>query len=494
MTSHPLHQGSTSNIMTSLPFLLLLALALVLGFLKRSRASAQKGEKASRFSSPTLKAEKGMLSKEGSVAKTSRSTRTEQDFIPRPQPSPTLTPENLHLHSARDHIYANKAIRYPYHQTMAHQPMLPENWIEPDLHYRYDLEFKRKVIHDQGKVVLDIVEQDDVRLGCQELMLRLSDWLSQRYPNLFQLTPLEKEVEGEESLGEGIWNKVTDERLCFYLDDQVEDDHEGGAQGGKATSGGKRRRLKDGVEALKVVSRLVQDDFLIASPKGDGSWICAGGLVAFPGFYLLSEKINTSLFQTHAPVPQFNEKILKSVERTLTRLEPSKPIERTSWELVDDEFDLFWVPMAGPLPTSSGARRTTPKHHTGRDRDATKFEDPSQLILRLDHQTFVKMPKSGIVFFGVHPMRRKLEELENSPLLPALLVKVHEEAPKDLMDYKAAPLYSESVLPYLRELHRRQIERGLIKGDERVQDFRSYAKDVPGFVATPLPSPSSTTA
>ena len=58
------------------------------------------------------------------------------------------------------------------------------------------------------------------------------------------------------------------------------------------------------------------------------------------GFYLLSEKINKSLFDVHAPVPQFNEKLLTSVERTLKRMTPSAPFERSSWEMVDD-LNLF---------------------------------------------------------------------------------------------------------------------------------------------------------
>lgn len=53
--------------------------------------------------------------------------------------------------------------------------------------------------------------------------------------------------------------------------------------------------------------------------------------VAFPGFYLLSEKIGMSLGEAHKPVPYFNEKLLKSVERTLKRFEPHQPFERTSW-------------------------------------------------------------------------------------------------------------------------------------------------------------------
>lgn len=35
-----------------------------------------------------------------------------------------------------------------------------------------------------------------------------------------------------------------------------------------------------------------------------------------------------------------------------------------------------------------------------------------------------------------HPIMKRLEDFEDSPLLPALLIKVHEEADKVLMDVR----------------------------------------------------------
>jgi hypothetical protein len=58
------------------------------------------------------------------------------------------------------------------------------------------------------------------------------------------------------------------------------------------------------------------------------------------GFYLLSEKIGKTMEQVHAPVPDFNEKLLLSVERTLKRFKSNEPFERASWEIVDD-WQLF---------------------------------------------------------------------------------------------------------------------------------------------------------
>lgn len=358
-----------------------------------------------------------------------------------------MTPEALSGYRGnRDHIYVNKVLRHPYYQTMAHQPMQPDDWIELDGDYKSDLARKAELIRIQGKVVLDVIQDEVVELGCQELMLHICDWITVRYPNLFQWQGKDRSK---------ILNILTDNLISLHQD-------------------GEKECFKSGREALYVVSLLVQDDFLIASPLADSHWLCAGGLVCFPGFYLLSEKINTTLFQTHAPVPQFNEKLLSSVEKTLTRLESSKPIERTSWEIIDSEKDQFWVPMAGPLPTESGAKPMEPHHFTGRREDACKTEDASQLLLRLDHQTFVKMPKSGIVFFGVHPFRRRLEKLQYSAMLPRLLLDIHQNGPSDLMKYKAAPSYQDSVIPYLEKLDQWQRQNGLIRESEKSVDFRMY--------------------
>jgi hypothetical protein len=80
------------------------------------------------------------------------------------------------------------------------------------------------------------------------------------------------------------------------------------------------------------------------------------------------------------------------------------------------------------------------------------------------------------VIFGVHPILKRLSDLADDPLIPALLKTVHEGGAKHLMDYKLAPLYQDSVLPYLACLHQSQIDRGLIKGDEEVADFRKIAE------------------
>lgn len=72
--------------------------------------------------------------------------------------------------------------------------------------------------------------------------------------------------------------------------------------------------------------------------------------------------------------------------------------------------------------------------------------------LRMDHQTFRKLPRSNGIIFGVyvllvtvgelkltlirHVMLKRLEDLVETPLVPALLAKIHVDGDRALMDVR----------------------------------------------------------
>ncbi|KIY73213.1 hypothetical protein CYLTODRAFT_417183 [Cylindrobasidium torrendii FP15055 ss-10] len=334
---------------------------------------------------------------------------------------------DLETAHTRNHIYVNKTLRFPYFQTMAHQPMHINDWIEIDKDYAWYIEHKTKVIQEKGKVVVDSLPENDD--ACAELLETLVDYLPKRFPTLF--SPIRKT---------GIHNKITGEEF-------VETGH------------------LTGVDALLVVSRLVQDDFLMGKERDDGHVYFSGGLVAFPGFYTLAQYIGQPLEQVHKKIPHFNEKILMSVERTLKRFKEHEPFERTSWSMVDDR-NLF-------LHSIISSQRLQDSTH------------PKDMWLRMDHQTFRKLPRSNGIIFGVHVMLKRLEDLVETPLVPALLAKIHTDGDRALMDYKEDHVYKERLMPYLQELTKRQLEKGLISEEDldKVADFRSLVKD--GVIPNP---------
>jgi len=362
-------------------------------------------------------------------ATTSPDLKASAVFQPAHEAEPTL-PDPTPLHDfdlatahTRDYIYANKCVRWPYFQTMAHQPMDINDWIEIDKDYVFYINQKQQVIKEQGKIVLDSLLENDAAAG--ELLELVVSYLPKRYPTLF------------DCLQDGIYNKLTNKSFTGLNHLQ-------------------------GVQALQVVSNLTQCDFLMAREREDGHVHFTGGIVAFPGFYYLSDKIGKSMSQVHQPVPEFNEKLLISVERTLKRFQSHEPFERSSWEMVDD-WNLF-------------------RHNLVDQPEDSKLRDelhPKDYLFRIDHQTFRKLPRTRGIIFGVHPILKRLEEFKNDPLVPALLKTIHEKGPNHLMKYKLAPMYQERMIPYLEELTKSQMERGLITGDEPIGEFRKYTYSRP---------------
>lgn len=51
------------------------------------------------------------------------------------------------------------------------------------------------------------------------------------------------------------------------------------------------------------------------------------------------------------------------------------------------------------------------------------------------------------------------------------------------MDYKAAPLYEASVMPYLEKLHQEQLDSGLIRGQELEDVGRAFRQRHDAIVA-----------
>lgn len=93
---------------------------------------------------------------------------------PLPDPSPCLD-FDINTTLTRDYIYANKPLRFPYFQTMAHQKMHIDNWIELDKDYQFYLDMKKRVVEEQGKVVMDSMPENDE--ACGELLEILVDYL-----------------------------------------------------------------------------------------------------------------------------------------------------------------------------------------------------------------------------------------------------------------------------------------------------------------------------
>lgn len=105
---------------------------------------------------------------------------------------------------------------------------------------------------------------------------------------------------------------------------------------------------------------------------------------------------------------------------------------------------------------------------------------PDDRSCKTQTEAFRKLPRTRAIIFAVHPLLRPLHTLAQSPLIPALLHRIHIDSAKEMIKYKVADAYWEKLGPWLEEKTREQVELGLIGREEvdgeGVKEFRKYAK------------------
>lgn len=135
----------------------------------------------------------------------------------------------------------------------------------------------------------------------------------------------------------------------------------------------------DGRHPLAIVGRLVQEDFCILQKIGS-EHVLTAAILCFPASWSLDEKLGRPLTSIHDPIPDYDGRVARGVQRVFDALVPERPLWRAN-NLVYDDPDLF-------QPRRENARRSRPG-------EGRKW-------IRVELQTLRKLPASKAVVFGIH--------------------------------------------------------------------------------------------
>ena len=187
---------------------------------------------------------------------------------------------------------------------------------------------------------------------------------------------------------------------------------------------------------LDWLGRQLQEDLLLlAEDAARGTPLVAGHL-CFASGWSLDEKLGRSFGLIHEPVPHFAERIGRPADLLMQRLKAGHATGRVGWSLTTD-------PELNHAPCLADRRR--------RGEDITVRDVGERCYLRLERQTFSRLPRTRAVLFTIHTYR--------APLATALAVDVAERArclagairtmPIALQGYKRIGAYREALLAYL---------------------------------------------
>ena len=146
-------------------------------------------------------------------------------------------------------------------------------------------------------------------------------------------------------------------------------------------------------EPLEILGGLVEEDFvLFDGEQGQDRVIAASNAYTSSG--RIVSCVGRNMHFAHEPVPGLNDALAARIDRVIGNVQADKPVVRFNW---------FVTPIASRLfPERSHAANVEAGEAAARALadDYTKAGD--MLWLRVERQTFVRLPETGALAFGIH--------------------------------------------------------------------------------------------
>lgn len=302
-----------------------------------------------------------------------------------------------------------RPFRWAYHQTMSLTKMEPNWWLELENTYEERMRQRQEIFQREGEKVLNMLPGSE--FACKELMEMSLQFLCARYPQYFRLDK---------------------EKMIFH-------------NGILKTESDLRN-----THPLHVLFNNVPEDFAITMRNpDDGLYVFRAGQICSALGWNVGSKIGKTLPEIHAPVPDYKEKMQMSMDRYFTKKPTDKAIQRGSWGLEVDQP--LYMPPGDP-------------HEKLRDVQMADL-DISRCNLRVDWQTLRRLPLSGAIVFNFKALFTPIEEFRTEPYMPALVLKVLNEAKPNLMAYKNTWHTEHVVKPALEQWAKEQVENGWVPAD-----------------------------
>jgi hypothetical protein len=159
-----------------------------------------------------------------------------------------------------------------------------------------------------------------------------------------------------------------------------------------------RKAPADRYEALRIINRNVDEDFLMLLPSPDDDGYSLQAFVwAYPVGFDPQSKKGMKLRDAHKPVPGYKEKLAPSMDRYFGKLQPGNVMYRVNWAVA-----------------TSDRLCERGEYHLYEGQEATETEfDLNECYVRCELQTLFALPKSGGRILSVHLYLYPLQEIKD---------------------------------------------------------------------------------
>ncbi|GLS18347.1 hypothetical protein GCM10007874_13640 [Labrys miyagiensis] len=186
---------------------------------------------------------------------------------------------------------------------------------------------------------------------------------------------------------------------------------------------------------MEYITRQSQGDFCLLDQRDGNLWMDAG-IVTTQADWSLDFDIGMNFMEWHGPVPLAHQLgVFERALKFMLNLRQGSPVRRLNWTMtVNPRLD------------------TSPEnyHKWGTDRATLTPENiGNKLHLRVELQSFFRLPRSNAIVFPIRCYLIKLEELVTVPKWGRRLPRVLKTLPPELVDYKGLTRYRDMAVEWL---------------------------------------------
>ena len=174
---------------------------------------------------------------------------------------------------------------------------------------------------------------------------------------------------------------------------------------------------------LLTAGRMVQEDFCLMRQGAPGEeYRLVAAILCFPSRWSLAEKLGHPLTHIHAPVPEYTDDLARRVNRLFEGIRAGRPLWRANWT----------VHPTSELHQPSGDWRQA---------------GDGPLHIRVERQTFVRLPRSNAVVFGIRTHVAPLDAVTGAQA--AALRDALEPLGPEEVAYRGGPAMQRAALDAL---------------------------------------------
>jgi hypothetical protein len=274
--------------------------------------------------------------------------------------------------------------------------------VEEPLSMAHELQLKKQALDDPVKHDLLFVAEPDSVPAQQECLDLFISFLPVRYPDLYTF----------DKIANTIYVKPIDE--TFSLDDWKH-------------------------APLELCNRIVQEDFCLvrAADETKKTFVMAAAAVVF-SFDNLPAKLGKPMEFLHAPIPGAEKFLTKVINLTFSKIKSEQPVWRNNWGI---------APTGNLIDAIYGS--ASAKDH--RSFVNVTAEDIKAKHVRVEYETFRRLPKTDYILFTIKTMTDPMYELEKVPVAAMCLARSIRGMSPKMRVYKGIEdeRTCEAVLSYL---------------------------------------------